>query len=82
MIDSGMISKIQKAKEYADEPHRIQFLSFKVQFDGKHDGHMVTYQQGTWYCDCHYFQGDGVCSHTMAMERILGVMVPQPAVRR
>ncbi len=77
MIDSGMISKIQKAKEYADEPHRIQFHSFQVQFDGKHNGHTVTYRKGTWHCDCRYFQGHQVCSHTMAMERILGVMLPK-----
>lgn len=78
MIDSGMISKIQKARQYADEPHRIQFLQFKVQFDGLNDGHAVTYNEGLWNCDCNYFHGHGVCSHTMAMERILGVMLPGP----
>lgn len=77
MIDSGMISKIQKAKEYAEEPHRIKFLQFQVQFDGINDGHTVTYEEGNWNCDCHYFQGHGVCSHTMAMERVLGVMLPE-----
>lgn len=77
MIDSGMISKIQKAKEYAEEPHRIKFLQFRVQFDGINDGHTVTYEESNWNCDCHYFQGHGVCSHTMAMERVLGVMLPE-----
>lgn len=77
MIDSGMISKIQKAKEYAAEPNRIQFLQFRVQFDGINDGHSVTYEEGEWNCDCHYFQGHNVCSHTMAMERVLGVMLPE-----
>jgi hypothetical protein len=79
MIDSGMINKIQKAKEYAAEPHRIQFHSFSVQFDGMNEGHRVTYGEGDWQCDCHYFQGHGVCSHTMAMERLLGVMISNDA---
>ncbi len=78
MIDSGMINKIQKAKEYAAEPHRIQFSSFKVHFDGMNDGHTVEFNNGEWHCDCHYFHGHGVCSHTMAMERVLGVMLPAP----
>ncbi|MGH2544655.1 MAG: hypothetical protein ACRDIB_17825 [Ardenticatenaceae bacterium] len=78
MIDSGMINKIQKAKEYAAEPHRIQFRSFAVQFDGMNGGHKVRYDNGDWTCDCNYFRGHGVCSHTMAMERVLGVMLPAP----
>ncbi len=77
MIDSGMINKIQKAKEYAAEPPRIQFRDFTVQFDGMNEGHQVTYSDGgNWQCDCNYFNGHGVCSHTMAMERLLGVMIP------
>ena len=77
MIDFGMINKIQKAKEYAAEPHRIQFQSFTVQFDGMNEGHRVTFDDGgAWHWDCNYFGGHGVCSHTMAMERLLGVMIP------
>ena len=75
-MDSGMISKIQKSKEYASEPHRIQFESFNVQIDGINDGHTVSYDKGEWDCDCHYFASHGVCSHSMAMERVLGVMLP------
>jgi hypothetical protein len=78
MYDSGMISKIQKSKEYAAEPHRIQFQGFRVQFDGMHDGHTVQFDNGEWDCDCNYFHSHGVCSHTMAMERVLGVMLPTP----
>ena len=76
MFDSGMVNKILKAKEYAAEPHRIQFSSFRVHFDGLNDGHTVEYNDGGWNCDCRYFIGHGVCSHTMAMERVLGVMLP------
>ncbi len=79
MIDSGMINKIHKAKEYAQQPDRIQFQNFKVQFDGMNHGHQVEYTQGDWKCDCRYFTYHGLCSHTMAMERILNVMLPVPA---
>lgn len=78
MIDSGMISKIQKAKLYAEEPERVQFRQFKVQFDGLHDGHTLEYNDGHWNCDCGYFNTHQVCSHSMAMERLLGVMLPEP----
>lgn len=75
-MDYGMVNKILKAKEYAAEPHRIQFSTFTVHFDGLNDGHTVTYDKGQWNCDCNYFGSHGVCSHSMAMERVLGVMLP------
>ncbi|MGB0387837.1 MAG: SWIM zinc finger family protein [Ardenticatenaceae bacterium] len=78
MIDSGMIHKIHKAKEYAAQPERIKFKSFTVQFDGVNDGHKVEFNNDDWSCDCRYFGGQGFCSHTMAMERVLGVMIPTP----
>jgi len=76
MLDSGMINKIQKAKEYASEPERIHFRSLEVDFDGKNGGHHVDFRDGHWHCDCGYFHNHHTCSHTMAMERVLGVMAP------
>ncbi|HIC93802.1 MAG TPA: hypothetical protein EYP09_06085 [Anaerolineae bacterium] len=74
-MDSGMIGKIQKAKRYAQEPERITFDEFKVTFRGDHNTYTVTYNRGQWSCGCNFFASRGVCSHTMAMERILGVML-------
>jgi hypothetical protein len=74
-MDSGMISKIEKAKRYAEERHRVQFDSFSVTFDGTNDKHRLTYDHGTWSCGCEFFKQRGVCSHTMAMERILDPML-------
>ena len=74
-MDSGMISKIQKARMYAEEPERMQFESFRVAFRGEHNPHTVKYENGVWWCDCAFFQSHGVCSHSMALERVLGVMV-------
>jgi hypothetical protein len=74
-MDSGMISKIQKSKRYADEPERITFQSFAVTFAGEHDHYHVTYEDGNWSCQCEFFRQRGVCSHTMALERVLGPML-------
>jgi hypothetical protein len=73
-MDSGMIGKIQKAKLYAEEPERICFEQFQVKLQGANSEHAVSYDQGN------FFASRGVCSHTMAMERLLGVMLPPEAM--
>ena len=76
-MDYGVIGKIEKAKMYAEQPDRIQFHSFKVTIQGDNDGdHTVGFDDGKWSCDCNFFMSRGYCSHTMAMERVLGVMLP------
>ena len=75
-MDSGMIGKIQKAKYYAEQLDRIRFNEFKVTFEGNNHTHLVSCSDGLWSCDCGFFAKRGVCSHTMALERILGVMLP------
>ena len=76
-MDYGMIGKIEKAKFYAEERDtRINFQSLHVSILGDNDvTHQVKYDGGRWNCDCNYFGSHQVCSHTMAMERILGNMV-------
>lgn len=72
-----MISKIQKARRYAEERDRITVDEFAVTFRGEHDTYRVTYRKGRWSCGCHFFAQRSVCSHTMALERILmGMVVP------
>jgi hypothetical protein len=75
-MDHGMIGKIEKAKRYAEERDRIRFEKFTVTFDGDNNPHTVTYQEGSWHCDCDFFHSRGVCSHSMALERILEGMLP------
>ena len=75
-MDSAMIGKIQKARLYAEEPERVHFEQFRATFRGTNGNHTVTFSGEDWQCTCHFFAGRGVCSHTMAMERLLGVMVP------
>ena len=76
-MDSGMVSKIEKARRYADEKDRVRFSQFEVAFRGDHDGYSVRYDKGVWSCGCRFFAQRGVCSHTMAMERILAGMLPE-----
>lgn len=78
-MDSAMISKIMKAKQYAQERDRMHFRSFTVVFTGDHRDHTVTYDVGRWNCNCDFFLQRGVCSHTMAMERVLEGMLPAVA---
>lgn len=76
MIDSGTISKIQKAKLYAEEKdQRIRFNAFSVEIDGDNNHHQTSFNRGEWQCDCAFFSSHGHCSHTMAMERVLGPML-------
>lgn len=81
-MDSGMISKIQKAKRYAQERDRIRFIEFEVTFRGDHNSYTVSYDRDQWNCGCHFFAKRGVCSHTMALERVLGEMLTPAGERQ
>ena len=79
-MQSSLIGKIQKAKIYATEPERVKFTDFSVKFHGDHNNYITSFKDGQWHCTCDFFQHTGTCSHTMAMEKILGVMLPEEAV--
>ncbi|MBK8905110.1 MAG: SWIM zinc finger family protein [Anaerolineaceae bacterium] len=80
-MDYGMIGKIEKSKFYAQEPERFSFDSFTVRLEGDSGGvHNIKYDVGHWDCDCSFFHSRGYCSHTMAIERVLGEMLGQPSV--
>ena len=71
-----MIGKIAKAKQYAQEPERIQFTRFEANFRGENDSHTTSFEAGKWGCTCGFFADWGTCCHTMAIERVLGVTIP------
>jgi hypothetical protein len=73
-----MIGKIEKAKRYAEQRERIRFESFRATFHGENNPHTVHFESGVWKCDCEFFILRAVCSHTMALERILERMLPLP----
>ena len=79
-MDSGMISKIQKAIQYASQPERVKILGLSAMFHGNHSDYQVSLKDNKWQCECHFFQQRGVCSHTMAIERLLEPkLTPQEA---
>ena len=79
-MQSSLIGKIEKANRYAQETERITFTEFSVNFRGEHDNYTTEYKDGKWHCSCHFFSSWGVCSHTIAMEKILGKMLPKEAL--
>ncbi|MFC2000229.1 hypothetical protein ACFLXE_05680 [Chloroflexota bacterium] len=79
-MQSSLISKIEKAKRYAEERNRITFTGLTASFQGEHDDYVIGYQDGKWHCTCHFFGTWGVCSHCMALQRILAEMLPAEAV--
>jgi len=78
-MQSSLIGKIEKAKRYALETDRITFSELSVSFHGENDDYTTEFRDGKWHCSCHFFNSWGLCSHTMALEKILGVMLPDEA---
>ena len=81
-MQSSLIGKIEKAKRYAQETERISLTEFLVKFQGGHDNYVTGYKDGKWHCSCQFFSGWGLCSHTMALERVLGNLLPKDALAR
>ena len=77
---SSLIGKIEKAKRYAQETGRITFSELSVEFRGDNDNYTTEYKDDKWHCSCHFFSIWGLCSHTMALERILKDMLPKEAL--
>ncbi len=79
----NVVSDVEKAKRYSDEKDRIRFTEFEVTFHGENSEHQFGYEMGNWHCDCDFYHSRNVCSHTMALERILSGMlavVTEPTV--
>ena len=76
-MDSSLIGKIDKAKQYADEKERFHMHSFCITMEGKNNSHTIQYDNGDWNCDCDFFKTRGRCSHTMALEIIFEGMIKE-----
>lgn len=79
-MQSSLIGKIEKAKRYAQETDRITFSEFSVNFRGEHNTYTTSLKDGKWNCTCSFFGAWKICSHTMAMEKVLGGMLPTEAL--
>jgi hypothetical protein len=80
MMQSSLIGKIEKAKRYAQEKERVTFSELEVKFRGENNDYHTGYKDGKWHCTCGFFSKWGMCSHTMAMEKILAGMLPPEAL--
>ncbi len=74
-MDTNTISRIQKAKQYANEPHRVTFENFELQFKGDNDTYTTMLGAEGWHCSCPGFQKYAICPHIMALEKIFSVML-------
>ena len=74
-MDYGMIGKIEKAKRYAEDKHRFRFNQFDVTFHGDNNDHKVSFENGTFQCDCEFFITHKRCGHSMALEILLKDMI-------
>lgn len=79
-MQSSLIGKIEKAKRYALETDRVTFSEFSVNFRGENNNYNTILKDGKWQCSCSFFASWGLCSHTMALEKILSNMLPPEAV--
>jgi hypothetical protein len=78
-MHSSVIGKIEKAHRYARERDRITVEGIQVTFRGDNDTHHISLSADGWQCNCHYFESWRTCAHILAMQSILGVMLPEAA---
>ena len=75
-MDNAMISQLEKARLYADEPERVTFRSLEIHFAGDNDAYRITLGDEGWRCSCQGFDAHRICPHVMALERLLRPMLP------
>jgi hypothetical protein len=74
-MDYGLIGKMEKAKRYAEERSRFRFNKFELKFHGDNNDHSVSYENGSFACDCEFFLTHARCAHTMSLEELLKDMI-------
>lgn len=76
-MNSAMISKIEKARRYAEEPERVRIHELEVDFNGDHASYVVS-MNGTSFSDSSPgFQSTGTSAHIMALQRLLHDMLTE-----
>ena len=78
-MHSSVIGKIEKAHRYARERDRITVERISLTFRGDNDTHRVSLDADGWQCTCHYFESFRTCAHILALQQVLGVMLPEDA---
>ncbi|MCY3836781.1 MAG: hypothetical protein OXF83_10160 [Anaerolineaceae bacterium] len=74
-MESGMISQLQKAKRYAEEPERVTLETLSLHFQGDNNEYDLALDRDGWVCSCPGFGMHGLCPHIMSLERLLRPML-------
>ncbi|MGJ3239386.1 MAG: SWIM zinc finger family protein [Anaerolineae bacterium] len=74
-MDTSLINKIQKAKEYAGQPERVTFSTLSVEFQGDNSTYDVHLGPDGWSCSCPGYSKYGICPHIMTLEKIYKPML-------
>lgn len=74
---SSLISMVEKAKRYADEPERISFRELEVDFRGNNATHKVRLRGDAWQCECDHFKVHALCAHVMTLQRLFAPHIPE-----
>lgn len=74
-MHSSIISRIEKARTYAEEKERVNITNLTATFRGNHSKYELSLDEAGWHCSCSSFGTRAMCSHTMAVERMLEGMV-------
>ncbi len=75
-MHSSVIGKVEKANRYARELDRFQVERLSVTVRGDNDTHRVRLDPDGWQCACHTFETFGECAHVLALQKVLGEMLP------
>jgi hypothetical protein len=73
--ESEIARKARKAERYAKEVKRLKFQEFVIAFSGDHHTYKLILKEGKLTCSCPFFARHELCSHTMAVKKILGAML-------
>ena len=76
---SSHISRVEKARNYAEERDRVTINRLSATFRGNNNTHELGYEAGAWHCSCRGFSTQGSCSHTMALREMLEEVFPTGA---
>lgn len=74
-VNSDIINKLAKAREYAQHPERVSIERLEIRFQGNNQSHRLIFGEGVWQCDCDFFHAWQTCSHTMALTTMLDQML-------
>ncbi len=78
-MHSSLVTKVEKAHRYARERDRFAVGTMAVTVKGDNDVHTIELSTDGWHCTCDYFLHHSACCHQLALQLVLGDMLPEGA---